>query len=375
MKSVNFQRNKSLIRIKNEDKIRKRRNWDRIIYLFLLAAFGCFMIWYLSSKTMFVHANGQVIIESTHIRLTQDSRIINVRVAEGDSICMGDTLFSFAHPIKEDDGSGSGYFSGTGIGNYNEEQKDNWWLKELYALKKKVALNLIDIRENEFLIATYKSEVARLTNEVVLDALPKTRLDYVQNEIIRLGSINEKLKSENAQLSALMGTLGPMNKGSKNLSFKNLGTGGGFGAGGSEWARLQELTGEFLTEERFFRAPMDGVVTRIFIKSMETALRTEDIMTLHKDHPAYIKTYFEQEDVNSFQVGDEFTVIFPDGSESVGVLRRFYISTYQVPEEFQKKYESTTRAIAADIYPVNEEEMNKWKNFYKMSVEIRRFKY
>jgi len=46
-----------------------------------------------------------------------------------------------------------------------------------------------------------------------------------------------------------------------------------------------------------------------------------------------------------------------------------------MPEEFQKKYEPTTRTVAADLYPLNNEEAKKWKAYYKMSVKITKFKY
>ena len=119
---------------------------------------------------------------------------------------------------------------------------------------------------------------------------------------------------------------------------------------------------------------MSGIATRIFIHGYETALKSEEIMALHEAEPAYIKAYFEQEDLRYFKEGDLFSIKFPDGSESIGVLRRFYIATYVLPEEFQKKYEPTTRSIAADIYPVDSVELKKWKTFYKMGVDISKIK-
>ena len=68
MKSINFQRNKSLIRVVNEQqkvKKTKQRNWDRILYIGLLGLFLLFMIYYFSAKYIFVHAYGHVIIENT----------------------------------------------------------------------------------------------------------------------------------------------------------------------------------------------------------------------------------------------------------------------------------------------------------------------
>ena len=98
-------------------------------------------------------------------------------------------------------------------------------------------------------------------------------------------------------------------------------------------------------------------------------------MSIHQAHPAFIKAYFEQEDLRYFDVGDVFTIDFPDGTTSKGVLKRFYIATYTLPEEFQKKYEPTTRSIAADIYPLDSTEIVKWKAFYKMSVDISKLKF
>ena len=68
-------------------------------------------------------------------------------------------------------------------------------------------------------------------------------------------------------------------------------------------------------------------------------------------------------------------ITFPDGTETKGILRRFYYSTYPLPDEFQKRYEPTTRTVAADIYPVNDADYEHWKAFYKMGVSVSKYKY
>ncbi|MCD6067853.1 MAG: hypothetical protein K0S33_2679 [Bacteroidetes bacterium] len=377
MKSLNFQRNKSLIRITNEKKIKKRRNWDRIVYLLLLFAFVLFMAYYFLNKLVMVHAFGHVIIESTKIRLTDDARLDKMYVHEGDSICKDDTLFSYSLDLDQDtDGSGASSLALGGVTSTGN--KDYWWLKEIYNIKKNMAINNVSIVENGQLIKNYENELKRLTNEVILDVLPKQRLDYVQTEIMKLKTQNYKLRSENGELNALMKTLKPFDNTAKyEAKDIKVNAGGGSGGGLSDYMKRQEIkfSDELLSENRYFRAPMDGIITRIYVHSFETALKSEDIMTLHKDHPAYIKAFFDQEDVGHFKEGDVFKITFPDGSTSLGYLKRFYIATYTLPEEFQKKYEPTTRSIAGDIYPVNGEEMGKWRTFYKMSVDISKFKY
>ncbi|HEY1040835.1 MAG TPA: hypothetical protein VGF30_15575 [Bacteroidia bacterium] len=376
MKSLNFQRNKSLIRITNEKKIKKRRNWDRIVYLVLLFAFLIFIAYYLLNKFVMVHAFGHVIIESTKVRLTDDARLIDIYVHEGDSVCKNDTLFSYVLDLDQDiSGSGATALSLGGVTSTGGQ--DYWWLKELYNLKKAIAVNNVKISENSNLVKNYEGELKRLSNEVILDVLPKQRLDYVQTEIMKLKTENLKLKSENSELAGLMKTLKPFdNTASRSVKDISMSANGG-GNSLSDYMKNQRITfsDELLSEERYFKAPMDGIITRIYIHPTETALKSEDIMTMHKDHPAFIKAFFDQEDVGHFKVGDVFKITFPDGSSSLGYLKRFYIATYTLPEEFQKKYEPTTRSIAGDIYPVDANEMSKWRTFYKMSVDISKFKY
>ena len=163
MKSINFQRNKSLIRVVNEQqkvKKTKQRNWDRILYVGLLGLFVLFMGYYFFSKYVYVHAYGHVIIENTHIRLTDDARIIEFYVHEGDSLQKNDTLFSYA--LDRDDDINGQSSQALSIGSITGASKDDWWVKELFALKKKITLNNIDVSENGSLIANYKSEIKRL---------------------------------------------------------------------------------------------------------------------------------------------------------------------------------------------------------------------
>jgi len=50
------------------------------------------------------------------------------------------------------------------------------------------------------------------------------------------------------------------------------------------------------------------------------------------------------------------TIEFPDKTESLGIISKFFVSTYAVPSEFQKKYEPTERNIVAEIVPFNKQD-------------------
>ncbi len=377
MKSINFQRNKSLIRVVNEPtKKVKKRNWDKLIYSVLLITLLCFLSFYLINKGFFVHAQGQVLIDETHIRLTDDVRLLEYKTKEGDEVCAGDTLFAYAFDLDNNHSATTSFGTDGSFSLNASGGEDMWWYKESYNLKKKISLNNIDIEKDNILIKSYQKEIKRLTNEVILDVLPKTRLEYAQNEILRLNTENEKLAAENRELNSLLGTLHPFNNKAK-VSVNKVGGKIDSKAAYSilKGATLSNFSGEILSERKFFRTPIDGIVTKINTHQYETALKSEEIMTIHKRFPTSVKAFFEQEDLRYFKEGDVFTITFPDGTVSQGVLKRFFIATYHMPEEFQKKYESTTRAIAADIYPINAEDADKWRSFHKMSVEITKFKY
>jgi len=376
MKSISFQRNKSLIRIVNEKQGKKKKNWDRIIYIVLLCLFVVLVIYYTISKLFFIHANGHVIIESTKVRLTDDARLIDFYVSEGDSVSLNDTLFSYALDLDQDQSSGSSVNSDI-ISGVQGESKDLWHLKETYSLKKSIEINNTKIKENNEVINSYSQEIKRLTNEVILDVLPKTRLDVVQNEIIKLKNENNQMADENSTYLELINTITPLPASGKYSSSKKIKRSGKAIGPDVRTLPLNKLffTDELLTHEKFFRAPMSGIITRIYVKPTETALKTEEILNIHRGFPAYIKAFFEQKDLRYFSIGDKFELEFPDGTVSIGILKRFYIATYQMPDEFQAKYEPTTRTIAGDIYPEKEEDREKWLIFNKMSVEITKFKY
>jgi len=99
------------------------------------------------------------------------------------------------------------------------------------------------------------------------------------------------------------------------------------------------------------------------------------VLAIHKKSPIFVRAYFNQEDLADVGIGEEFTVTFPDGTVSKGILKNFYYSTIPLPDEFQNRYEPISRAVVGDIYPANGEEARRWKNFYKMSVDVSKYKY
>jgi hypothetical protein len=368
MKNINFKRSNSAIRVWDEDQNTKKNiNWDRLLYLVILAMFLFFGGRYLVSKFLYVNATGHILFEKRNIRNINDCQIVKFMVNEGDSVKTGDTLFSFVDD-DENLGGGFGGIGSNGIsitatqgGKSNKE----WIEREIYMLRKAIAGNNVRMTENAKISALYTSQLKRTRQMVMLDLTPRSKLDELERSIEELNYENKRLQEENSQSAIFLNKLmnmDPTISGGSTLTAS--GGGGGNGGGGGE----QDF-------KKYYFSPIDGTVTKINFQDMEVALKSEIILSVHKPENIYVKVFFDQRDLGDVNIGDIITIIFPDGTKSQGRITRFYFATNALPEEFQKKYEPTTRTLLADVYPVNTDELKKWKAFYRMGVNITKFRY
>lgn len=357
MKSINFQRKDSVLRVLEEDKRKKRSiNWDRVVYFIILGIIAFFIFRYAIVKLAYIEGDGQVLFENVQIRVPDDITIHEFFYAEGDSVKEGDSLFYYTS-ANGDDGNG-GMDASLALGGTKSPE---WIEKELYTLNKTLSLNNLQITENRSLIEQYNEDLERIKNEVILDITPKSSLDYYERQVTDMEFEIISLQRENTMLQDYINKLlnRDFSSDEGNITINGTSVGGGGGNyGGSQ----------------YYYSPIGGTITRIYMQSHEVALKSENILNIHKPENIYIKAFFEQEDLKSLEQNDLVDLEFPDGTKSQGIVKRFYFATYVLPEEFQQKYEPTQRSIAADIYPVNEQELEKWKAFYKMSVIVTKSK-
>lgn len=363
MKSISFKRNESVLRgleIQKEKKSKAPRNWDRIVYFLLLITLAFFLLRYLVNTFFFIEADGQILFDNVEIRNTTDCRVTNFYVAEGDEVCIGDSLFSYI-PDKP-----AGAFNSFGSYEFamNQQKKGDvsWSEKEIFQAKEDIKLNSFMIAEKQKMKKLYEKELERIKNEVMLDVLPRNRLDDQISKINQVEYEIQTLKGKNQLLQASLGQLSTM---IRDLNATTAANGdkdaNAMGSGIHQGAVI-------------FYSPLEGTVTNILKNQFEVALKDEQILSIHRPQNVYIKGFFKQEDLKSLFINDVVTLEFPDGSKGQGIIKRFYFTTYRLPEEFQKKYEPTTRSLSADIYPANDSDLSKWKMFWKMGVKITKRK-
>lgn len=377
MKSINFKRRGTEIRTLPEESRTSRRKWDRITYILLLLILMGLGVYYAFTKLLYTTAQGQMLYENVDVRLLSDCRVTRYFVHEYDSVRVGDTLFEYIDEKDNSDaGNGGGNVSvsvNSGIGN------DNSWIeREILNKREKVASNEAKRKENSSLIKSYEAELERIRASVVLGVLPQSRLDVRQNEIIQLKAENSRLTEEISTTKSIIGQLqSDLASSSQTGLSQNNNVSVNANSSGQANAETSENSGlpDLEKKKKYFISPIDGSINRIYTMEFETALRDEVVMAIHKKSPIFVRAYFDQEDLADVGIGEEFTVTFPDGTVSRGVLKSFYYSTIPLPEEFQKRYEPVSRAVVGDVYPVNKDEAMRWKNFYKMSVAVSKYKY
>lgn len=379
MKNINFKRGSGGIRVWEEDqKSRIPFNWDRLIYIIILIIILFFGLRYLISKTLYIEAFGEVMLENVNIMNTDDCRVLKYYVDAGDKVKKGDTLFSY---YDDPDFELGGAFSRAGfVGNGgnnvsidldNHSQKPEWIDREIYNLQKNIESNEIRIAESKKLKDLFTQRLELTKNEVILDLAPRgnfsemeRRIEEMQFEIERLQNEVNMAKQFLARLYGMLNDFTPQNDEVKLTATTNSLKQDIDGAGGGD--------AEYV---KYFRAPIEGTVTKINFEEYEVAVKSEVILTIHKPDNVFIKAYFDQEDVSGIQEGDVVSLEFPDGTTSTGVIKGYYFTTNRIPEEFQKKYEPTTRSLTVEIHPENEGDVKSWKRYHKMRVLITKSKY
>lgn len=380
MKSVNFKRRGTEIRTLPEENRTARRKWDRITYILILIVLLGLGIYYASSKVFYTRAQGQVLYENVDIRLLDDCRVTRYFVHEYDSVRVGDTLFEYINDNDDIDNGNNGNGGNVSVSvNAGGGNDYSWIEREILNKKEKIGTLEAKKKENLSLIKSYEAELERIRASVVLGVLPQSRLDLRQNEIVQLKAENSRISEEISEFKKILGQLRSdlaQSNSKKNGGNSTVKINSGSGAKGQnnsdgDNGGLAELE----KKKQYFICPIAGTINQIFTKEFETALRDEVVLSVHKKSPIFVRAYFDQKDLDQIGIGEEFTVTFPDGTVSKGVLKSFYYSTIPLPEEFQKRYEPVSRAVVGDIYPVNIEEASRWKDFYKMSVDVSKYKY
>lgn len=335
MKKFTYKKGKAIIRTLKEPKIKKKKlNIDRVIYFIILIGLFFWLASFVYKKTTWIYGNGQMLMEKVDVNFTNDIRVKEIFINEGQVVNVGDTLFNYFQDDFDSDAS-------LILKNFDrsEKQRDNLQeiLKEIY-LKN---IRLKHLKEQLSIVLIQEQQTTKL---VLLDVYTKTKLDEIIHQKLQLQSKIKLLQNEIYLLSL-------------QKKYVNGRTGNIVG-GNSNYGTT-------------YISPIKGVIGQILKNSEEACYKTENVMTIHDVEKVFIKAYFNLKDIAKVKEGSMVYVEFPDKSISKGIINKLYIATYEAPTEFQKKYEPTERNILAEIIPMNKEEIPEWGKYYKLNLKVK----
>jgi multidrug resistance efflux pump len=371
MKQLSFKRRNVILGSEREPEPLKRNfNIGRYIYGGILLILAGVLVNFLINRFLFVWADGQMLFMKVDLRLTENARIAANYVSEGDSVRRGDTLFTYVRK-KKVHSPGEAYLAvrtdtiGAAMDLSRNREQINWLDREVVSLRMKISGAEIEREGLASQLDLLKRRYPRMKEMVILEAITRGQFEAYVTDTLQLHTSIERLDDEKRSNQALLAEIqGRLDRLRMDYLFVTQRENSAMKAMLAEAYEDQEETKAFIS-------PVTGTVNNIYLNEFETAGVNDNIMSIQHKDQILVKAYFEQAEMDELREGAVVDLIFPDKSTGKGFIKRFYSGTYTLPAEFQRKYESVKRTVAADIYPLNSEEAKKWKVFNMMSVKIR----
>lgn len=335
MRKFTYKKNTAIIRTLKEPKVKKKKlNLDRLLYILIISGLLFWFIRFIYKKAVWIEGNGQVLMEKVDVNFTNDIRVKEIFISEGDTVCLGDQLFNYYQDDFDSDAS-------IVLKNIDKKEKLNNSVQDL--LKEILSKNtqIKNLKKRLKLLIEQEKKVEKL---ILLDVYTKNKLDDLISQKLLVENKLDLLKNELSFLKSQKGYL-------KRNNYS-----------------INSSQGNF---ENTYLSPITGVVGQILKSSEESCYKMENVMTIHSIEKVFIKAYFSLEDLAGVKKGGLVNVVFPDKTISKGVINKLYISTYKAPSEFQKKYEPTERNILAEIVPLKKEQISEWRRFYKLNLKVK----
>ena len=351
MKNFNFKSKTRVIKTLKEPPKPKKINWQKWSWIGILTAALLFFGFRIFNGVAILRGHGQVELKKQEVTFTNDVKVLDIFVEEGQEVKKGDTLFYFQNEYNE---------TGTSIRNSLNVQKPIDWIeKERLNLKKQIALKKIE-KNNLATKLKFKEDEFKHQQDLVL--LGVNDIEYtltsIESDILKIKTQQKILSEEIKFLKKHMYRLKLQERDIKSLERNEA-----------------ALASGVLNQKLPYIALIDGIIGNINFSPNEVCYEQQDVMTIHQKEKISIRAYFDPELVGYLQINDIMEIKFPDGEKGLGRIHNIYISTKELPTEFQKKYEPTERNVVVDILPITDEEGARWANFYKMTVDVLRLKY
>ncbi|MDX1637673.1 MAG: hypothetical protein R3281_06875 [Balneolaceae bacterium] len=350
MKSEYFSNQPAQIRGMREKQQESSVNWDRVVYLGLLAVVLGGLLFMILSYNFVLKGEGRVFVNHHLVKLPVDARIGDIFVREGEELAVGDSLFSYLETYQPES-----------PGQLRDELRR--LTEKILELDTDIKNKRAEIAYAENQLAYYESQKQLVSREIKMNL--STIRDYrdVERKIMELtaerdidrGQLTE-LYRQRAQLQAWKDEAEQAKNGSAGL--------------GSEVA---EAGSEYGNTHTIFRSPVPGTVDRIDKTASELAIRSETILSIRKEMPEIIiQIIFPRSSLEKLREGDTMDIEFDNGVQSSGVISGFFtpqISNWDVVGIAE--YDLNDYVVLR-LKPVDKAEEQRWKKHSHLGVTVSR---
>ncbi|MEO1023715.1 MAG: hypothetical protein AAFW89_14320 [Bacteroidota bacterium] len=338
MKTFSFKKGKAEIRHLKEPPKKRKINMERVFFVVLIILLTLYGLYQLYLQIALVRVDGMVTMDKLLVHFTDDVRVLALDVEEGAVVFSGDTLFQYMDQNFEDDAT---IYT---INTSNVESVN----RELLQLRRKLEEKRAERRILQNRVRESRLKLEKIRELVALAAYTKRTYETHEQMVLKaeddLSLVQEEIRYIIRHIDRLRNLRGV---------YRSRSVGGGsFGI------------------RRFYVAPSDGIIGKINVRENEVCYKPNDVMTIHQPEQLKIQAFFKQEVIEKIEKNRVVDIEFPDGTIQKGIIDKFYVATYALPPEFQKKYEPTERSIVVDILPLDEKNLQGWQQFYKMSVTV-----
>jgi len=328
MKSTQFNRNPTAIRVRQE-KTRKARPVTKWVYFTLLLLIIGYALYRLVLWQFLLTTTGQVFFQKTDVQVLREGRLTEIHVYEGKDVKENDELFTVVYPEE----AGLLY------------RDVSWVVRERWQLEQKVNAKALELRLLEQRLMDSRRRLGEDDEDILLEIKNPDLIRKLRREIADHEQGLHMLREELDQLRK-----------QKN--------------------KLEKMPDRVALPRRetrkVFRAPSEGTVTRIFKATSEVVMPSETVLKLHHSNAITIRAFYDQKDSDYVKEGENVTIKLPNSKIKLqGFIKRRYLSTFPLPVELQPRFEPTRRKIVVDIELVN---FKKEDFFYKMKVSVQKIK-
>ena len=159
-------------------------NLDRILYILIIIALLFWFIRFVYQKTAWIEGNGQVLMEKVDVNFTNDIRVKEIFINEGDTVTVGKNLFNYFQNDFDSDAS-------IVLKNLDKKERLNNSLQDILKdiLKKRIQLNNLKKR-----VQLLEDQEKQITKLILLDVYTKNKLDEAISQKLLIKNQMDLLK-------------------------------------------------------------------------------------------------------------------------------------------------------------------------------------